>query len=180
MDGRLVLLFGPPGSGKSTQGKLLTEEKGWNWISTGAILREYGDDAMRAKLNRGELATDDEMNPLADKVVAEKASGGQTLVIDGYPRNSIQARRMLAKWPKIAKAILIDVPESEIVERIEARNRDQGDNAKATTTRINIFEQNIKSIKNVLTGGGVEWVEIDGLGTVEDVNKKIIAALRDL
>lgn len=179
-DGRLVLIFGPPGSGKSTQGQLLAKKMGWNWISTGQILKKFASEELWARLNNGELATDDEVNPLADMAVKENTIGGQTLVIDGYPRNAAQAERLIGNWPKVLAVFLLNVPKEEVCARIEARGRDGGDDRATTEKRFDIFEANIGPIRNVLEKAGVHWIEVDGVGDVEEINNRIMEKIKNV
>jgi adenylate kinase len=173
-------MFGPPGSGKSTQGQLLAKNFGWNWVSTGQILKEFGDDELRSRLSAGALATDDETNALADQAVKSKTSGGQTLVIDGYPRNSTQAERLLGLWPPVLVAISLGVPDEEVVARIKTRNRDGGDSAEATYKRLRIFSQNIPAIRRTFELGSAPWIEVDGSGSIEEVHQKIMAEIKNV
>src|SRR5215471_10229986 len=92
---RLILL-GPPGSGKGTQAKLLSQRLGLEHIATGDILREEkgrGTElGLRAKafMDRGALVPDD----LVNEIVAQRFSRSQPpqrFVLDGYPRTLAQA-----------------------------------------------------------------------------------------
>ena len=179
-DGHLVLMFGPPGSGKSTQGQLMAEAMGWNWISTGQILKQFGSDELRGRLAKGALATDDEVNALADEAVKVKTAGGQTLVIDGYPRNAVQSERLLGVWPPVLAAISMVVPDEEVITRIKTRNRDDGDSVEATHKRIRIFNQNINPIRRTIELAGVPWIEVNGMASIEEVHDRVMAEIKNV
>src|SRR5947207_11043894 len=93
---RALVLFGPPGSGKGTQAKLLVQCLGIPQISTGDMLREHiqsgdsmGIDA-RGVMRTGGLVADDKVNTLvAERLRRPDASRG--FILDGYPRTRQQA-----------------------------------------------------------------------------------------
>lgn len=95
-NGRAVILFGPPGSGKGTQAKLVQECLHLPHISTGDMLRarmqtsdELGE-TIRRLLDQGELVTDDLVNRMvAERIVEPDCSDG--FLLDGYPRTLSQA-----------------------------------------------------------------------------------------
>ena len=127
MSQRLVLL-GPPASGKGTQGRRLAERLGLAYVSTGALLRsavEEGSPLGREAapiLARHEYLPD----PLMCSIMGEwlgRHQGGW--VLDGFPR-SLPQEQYLSEWlatrgEVLDAAILLEVPESELLLRI--RNR---------------------------------------------------------
>jgi adenylate kinase len=126
---RLVLL-GPPGVGKGTQGRRLAAEKGWALISTGEILRDavargtpLGIEARR-QMDQGLLVADDVMIGLVRERSAEPdARAG--FVLDGFPRTAPQADAldaMLAQRGERLDAVLsLAAPEAELVRRLTGR-----------------------------------------------------------
>ena len=96
-----IVFFGPPGSGKGTQAKLLAEELNLLHLSTGDILREKlsKDDALSIKLKQimssGNLVSDEILNQIiADKLMSEDCSNG--FILDGYPRTISQSEFLLS------------------------------------------------------------------------------------
>jgi adenylate kinase len=92
-----LILFGPPGSGKGTQAKLLKESLGIAHISTGDMLRERvaSGDALGQTVARimqsGALVPDETVNQMvADRIEQPDCSAG--FILDGYPRTAGQAR----------------------------------------------------------------------------------------
>ncbi len=94
-----LILFGPPGSGKGTQARLLRERLGWPHISTGDMLREHvqaGDELGRevtAVMKSGQLVSDE----LVDRLVASRLlrpDVDRGIILDGYPRTVAQAAAM--------------------------------------------------------------------------------------
>ena len=99
---RAVVLFGPPGSGKGTQAKLLRERLGVPHISTGDMLRGHMDagdavgQAASALMKSGALVPD----AMVNRLVRERLAGpdcAEGFILDGYPRTEQQART-LANW----------------------------------------------------------------------------------
>jgi adenylate kinase len=94
-----LVLFGPPGSGKGTQAKLLRDRLGVPHISTGDILREHiqaGDRIgreVRARMKAGHLAPDALVNALLEERLTQPDCG-RGFILDGYPRTRSQAERL--------------------------------------------------------------------------------------
>ncbi len=125
-----LILFGPPGAGKGTQGKALAERFGIPQISTGDILRENvrmnTPLGMKAKeyMERGALVPDEVVVDMV-KVRISRDDCRRGFILDGFPRNVAQAealREMLRGIGKqIDHVIGIDVPKEEIIRRLSGR-----------------------------------------------------------
>lgn len=91
----ICLFFGPPGSGKGTQARLLSHRLGIPALSTGDLLRAAADEptpggrALKLHLAAGGFATDDMVNSIVRRRLTTGAQGG--LILDGYPRTLAQA-----------------------------------------------------------------------------------------
>lgn len=126
---RLVLL-GPPGVGKGTQGRRLATERGWALISTGEMLRDavakqtpLGKQAKQL-MDAGQLVPDDVMIGLVkERTVEPDARAGY--VLDGFPRTVPQADAlgaMLAeRSQELNMAVLLQAPDEELVRRLSSR-----------------------------------------------------------
>ena len=148
-----VLLLGPPGSGKGTQGVRLAARLGIEHIATGDLLRAEvaaGTPTGRraeAFMNSGELVPDELIMELVmPRVFAAAAAEGY--VLDGFPRTVAQAHaaRELAQRAGASPHVVIylDVPAEELTRRMLARARSQGradDTAETIAHRIEVFEQ---------------------------------------
>ena len=94
-----MVLFGPPGSGKGTQAKLLVQCLGIPQISTGDMLREHmkqGDSLgieVAGRMQSGDLVADDKVNTLVDRRLAQP-DAAKGFILDGYPRTRQQAERL--------------------------------------------------------------------------------------
>ena len=126
---RLILL-GPPGSGKGTQAKLLSERRGLVHISTGDILREavhLNKPAGRAAADymaQGLLVPDDVVNEIINDLFSG-AGRPEQFVMDGYPRTVAQAAAfdlvLRRQFLDINAVVWLVVPDDEIVVRISGR-----------------------------------------------------------
>lgn len=122
-----MVFLGPPGSGKGTQAKKLSQELGLMHISTGDILRDavknQTDLGKRAKeyMDRGELVPDNLMIALIEEVMPKE--GG--FILDGFPRTVPQAlalEEMLRGYKRdVDKVFLFDLSEEVVVERLSGR-----------------------------------------------------------
>lgn len=122
---RLLILLGPPGSGKGTQSHLL-EEQGWARISTGDLLRQIINSEnelsrkIKTTLAEGKLVKDEIVFELVKEELLKQK--GKHIVLDGFPRNLSQAK-MLMDFNKEYDIILIliNLNEAEIIRRNTGR-----------------------------------------------------------
>ncbi len=125
-----IILLGPPGAGKGTQAKMISEKYGIPQIATGDILREAvakGTElGKKAKeyMDRGELVPDEIVIGIV-KERLKQPDCEKGFILDGFPRTLAQAEaldKMLEELGKKLDAVInIDVPEEEIVKRIVNR-----------------------------------------------------------
>ena len=125
-----LILLGPPGSGKGTQGERLQEDFRLPYYATGDILRaavkegtEVGKQA-KEYMDRGDLVPDEVIiGVIAERLQGEEASDG--FILDGFPRTVPQAEALDAKMSDLRRVItgvlLIEVPEEEILRRLGGR-----------------------------------------------------------
>ena len=125
-----LILLGPPGSGKGTQGEALQEDLRLPYYATGDILRaavkegtELGKQA-KEYMDKGELVPDDVIiGVISERIQGEDASDG--FILDGFPRTVPQAEALEESIEKLGRkltaAILIETPEEEIVKRLSGR-----------------------------------------------------------
>lgn len=125
-----LILLGPPGSGKGTQGERLQEDLELPYYATGDILRaavrEGTEIGLQAKeyMDRGDLVPDEvSIGVIVERLSDQEASRG--FILDGFPRTLPQAEALDAKLEEISRrlaaVILIDVPDDEIVRRLGGR-----------------------------------------------------------
>src|SRR5262245_42189934 len=128
----IVLLIGPPGSGKGTQGKRISQQFGWRVISTGDLLRGHlkaGDEIGKraAKfVNSGSLVPDALLLEILAKAMPS-AGSALPVILDGFPRNVPQARSLDAmKDHPVRLAVHLDISFETVAQRIAKRQQLEG------------------------------------------------------
>lgn len=121
-----LILMGPPGAGKGTQGEILEKKLGISTISTGLMLRtaikeqtEVGKLAEKY-INEGKLVPDDVIVKVVKERLA-KPDCEKGFILDGFPRTTAQAEALEAAGVEIDKVLLLEVDDSKIVERLSSR-----------------------------------------------------------
>jgi adenylate kinase len=125
-----LVLLGPPGSGKGTQGERLQEDFRLPYYATGDILRaavregtELGAEA-KGYMDRGDLVTDEVMVRLiAERIARQEAADG--FILDGFPRTTGQAEALDSKLGELGReltaALVIEASDDEVVRRLGGR-----------------------------------------------------------
>jgi adenylate kinase len=125
-----LVLLGPPGSGKGTQGERLQEDFRLPYYATGDILRaavrdetELGQTA-KEYMDRGDLVPDEVIiGVITERLAESEAADG--FILDGFPRTLPQAEALDAELQKLDRgltlALLIEVPDEEVVRRLGGR-----------------------------------------------------------
>ena len=120
-----IALLGPPGAGKGTQAKRLSDKLNVPHLSTGDLLRAavaagtpLGKEADRA-MREGLLVSDDlVLRVLQERIAEPDAKRG--FILDGYPRNVPQAET-LTQITSLDRVVYFEIPEAVLVERISQR-----------------------------------------------------------
>ena len=186
---RLVLM-GPPGAGKGTQAAVVAETLGTPHVATGDIFRanvadetELGVQAKRY-MDAGEYVPDSVTNDMVrDRLVQADALGG--FLLDGYPRTVAQVEELdamlAAAGHKLDKVVALTVDTDEVVGRLMKRAAEQGrsdDTEEVIRHRLKLYADQTQPLLNLYGERGL-LVEIDGLGPVQDVTARVLAALRN-
>ena len=184
-----ILLLGPPGSGKGTQGKLLSERLGVPAISTGDILRQAVREGTplglqaQAIMAKGELVSDDLIIELIRERIG-RADAREGFILDGFPRTVTQAEAletMLSGNGDGLSAVLnFSVPEPELVERMLQRARAEGredDRPETIRERLRVYREKTEPLigyykkKNLVA-------DVPGVGTIPEITSRVENALR--
>ncbi|WP_456286973.1 adenylate kinase [Microbacterium sp. JZ70] len=183
-----LLIVGPQGSGKGTQGVLVAEAFGIPVVSTGDIFRANIKQStelglkVKAITDAGDLVPDEVTSEIVrDRLSQDDAQGG--FLLDGYPRNTTQVGHLDAflaeRGENLDAVILLDVPRDESIARIAKRAEEQGrsdDTEEAIAKRLDIYESETAPIVDVYAERGIVD-RIDGVGTLDEITARIFAAL---
>jgi adenylate kinase len=183
-----VLLLGPPGAGKGTQGVLLSQRLGLPKFATGDLLRDavargtpLGLEA-RAVMESGALVSDDLiLGVVRDELDKPEAARG--VIFDGVVRTVPQAEgveRMLAeRGRRIGHVLFLDVNDAEIMSRLDGRRSREAradDAPEAVARRLRAYREQTAPV--------LDWYEargpvhrISGMGTIEEIAERIRKAL---
>ncbi|MDW4573899.1 adenylate kinase [Microbacterium sp. M3] len=183
-----LLIVGPQGSGKGTQGIRIAEAFGVPAISTGDVFRaavaegsELGTQ-VKAIIEAGDLVSDE----LTSAVVRERLSQADAengFLLDGYPRNVAQVMHLdeflQGRDEELDAVILLDVPRDESISRIALRAREQGrtdDTEEVIANRLAIYERETSPIIGVYESRDIVD-RVDGVGTFDEITERIVSAL---
>jgi len=179
-----ILMLGPQGSGKGTQATILSKKLRVPALSMGQLLRdevgtgsELGAEIDRIINKEGKLVPD----TMALEVLRRRLSKpdvAEGYVLDGYPRNAAQYS-VFAQLDTPTHAVLIDVPFEESMARLLKRAQTEGrvdDTQELIRTRLQIYENETKPILEEYRSQGL-LREVDGVGTVEEIARRVSDAL---
>ena len=185
-----LILFGPPGAGKGTQAKRLTEKRGLPQLSTGDMLRAAIAAGTplglkcKALMDKGELVPDEVVvGIIADRYDRPDCANGA--VFDGFPRTIPQAEAldaMLARRGRRIDAVLeLKVDDAALLSRVEQRIRDGGpqradDTPETLGNRLQVYYRNTAPLLDYYRAQG-KLRTLDGMASIPDVAAQIDAAL---
>jgi adenylate kinase len=180
-----ILILGPQGSGKGTQGKRLSASHGIGHVATGDILRTAVADGtelgrrVEPILERGDLVPDDLMIDL----IRERLEREDGFVLDGFPRTLPQAEALDAMLAEIGKpldaVILLEVGDAVATGRLSGRAAEEGrpdDSPDVIRNRLRLYHELTEPVVERYRREG-RLVAVDGEGTVEAVGAAIGDAL---
>jgi len=183
-----LILLGPPGAGKGTQGHRLSARYNIPEISTGDILRAAVHQetplGLEAKgyMARGALVPDE----IIIGIVRERLAQDDTnhgFILDGFPRTLAQAEALtqLSKEQNrpIEHVISIEIPAEELLQRLTGRRQLEGrhdDTDEAIRHRLEVYQRETAPLIDYYRQQGLLRC-IVGVGTVDDISQRIIAVL---
>lgn len=190
----MIVLIGPPGAGKGTQGKRLEDKHGLKQLSTGDMLRAEvaaGTDlGKKAKsfLDSGNLVPDDVIvDMIADCIEQDDCRNG--VIFDGFPRTVAQAKaldKMLAEKGRPLTAVIeLTVDLKELVNRLQARIAQMkaagqpirtDDNEQTLINRLKVYREQTAPILPYYRDKGM-LKAVDGMASIDDVSVMIDSIL---
>ncbi|MES2295305.1 MAG: adenylate kinase [Pseudomonadota bacterium] len=188
-----LVLFGPPGAGKGTQSKILTETRGLPQLSTGDMLRaaiSAGTPlglASKALMDKGALVPDETViGIIAQRYDQPDCAKGA--VFDGFPRTIAQAEaldRMLAqRGRKIDLVLELKVDDAALLARVESRIAAGGtlradDNPETLKKRLEVYYRSTAPLLGYYGGQG-KLKSLDGMAPIGVVTAQIAEILDGL
>ncbi len=177
--------MGPPGSGKSTQGKLLAKKLGLAFVASGDVCRQMASEdtdegrEIKEYMSKGELPP---FRLLFRRVCAiletEEAKSGA--VMDGYPREEDQIyvveNYLQEKGKQIDKVIVVDLPDDEGIKRMLDRakiEKRMDDTPEIVANRLEIYHKKTKPIIDYFEKQG-KVIHVDGRPTIEEIHASIM------
>ena len=188
------VIYGPEGSGKGTQAKLLAQALSLPVYTSGDLVREAATadtkdigNVCREALNSGKYVPDKQMFILWDKKLAG-SEARKGFISDGFPRNIKQAKFFLRKAKEygynIDKVIYLKLTDEEAYIRLAKRNRKlfegsavSHDTPERISKRLEIYRVNEKEAVKFFRQKKM-LLEINGNGTIDEVFNKIKVELK--
>ncbi|KAA1419043.1 adenylate kinase [Nocardioides humilatus] len=183
-----LLIMGPPGAGKGTQAVAVAEHIGGAHISTGDIFRanvagetELGKTA-KQYMDAGKYVPDEITNAMVRDRLAEPDAAA--FVLDGYPRTAEQVAVLDDILGSLDESLdvvlsLVVADREELIQRMLKRAETSGradDTEEVIRHRQDVYEAETAVLLPIYRERGL-LVEVDGVGTIEDVQKRIFEAL---
>ncbi len=193
MTPQTIILFGPSGSGKGTQAKLLIEklkkenEREIIYLETGQRFRDFSEEASVTARKTKEIMKNGGLLPeflpiwIWTEYFIRHVSGDEHMILDGLSRRSHEApildSAMKFYERKTPKVISIEVSKEWAKERLLGRGRSD-DNGKDIESRINWYYENVIPAIEYFKNNSYYTVHtIDGEQSIEDVHNDIVKAL---
>jgi adenylate kinase len=181
-----LVLFGPPGAGKGTQSKILTEKRGLPQLSTGDMLRaaiEAGTPlglACKALMAKGELVPDETViQIIGERYDQPDCANGA--VFDGFPRTIAQAEaldKMLAERNRRIDLVLeLKVDDAVLLSRVESRIKAGGtlradDTPETLAHRLGVYYKNTAPLLDYYRNQG-KLKSVNGMAPVDEVTAEL-------
>jgi adenylate kinase len=186
-----LLIMGPPGAGKGTQAGLIAEHYSIPAISTGDIFRAMKTadtplaDQLRTIMDSGGYVNDELTNAIVATRLAEPDCDNGFL-LDGYPRTVDQVvaldEKLESKGHRLDAVISLKADTDEIVARLLKRAQIEGrtdDNEDTIRVRQQVYAEQTAPLLEIYQARGI-LVEVDGLGPIDEVSKRVFYALDNL
>jgi len=181
-----LLIMGPPGAGKGTQAKILSDKYNLIHLSTGDILRNEIDNqtsiGLDAKnyMDQGLLVPDEVLLSMMENTLTNLKESG--IILDGFPRTIPQAEGLATIFKKldlnINMVINIYVDKEILINRLIKRAEDSGrsdDTKEVIANRQNVY---LELTAPLLEFYKNEVINVDGDGTIDEVTQRVLAAIK--
>ena len=174
-----LVLIGIQGSGKSTQGNMLSHLFQIPYLSTGHIFREIAKEKtslgryMKETINAGILVPDDKTIEIVNTYLS-RPEYSRGYILDGFPRTLKQAHEFSNN---VDKVIYLKIPDKEALWRLMNRHQERADETlPALKKRIELFHKFTEPVIEYYEQQG-KLIELDGTKPIHHVNKEILENL---
>ncbi len=175
-----LVLIGIQGSGKSTQGNLLSKQLNLPYLSTGHIFRQLAKEKttlgkyIKVVINSGLLVPDEKTIEIVNSYL-KRPEYKKGYILDGFPRTLNQAKKFINN---IDKVIYLEIPEKEAIYRLVYRNSEirEDETIPAIKKRIEQFKKFTLPVLDFYREQK-KLIEIDGTQSIEAVNQEILKNL---
>ncbi|OGY18833.1 MAG: hypothetical protein A3F04_00385 [Candidatus Chisholmbacteria bacterium RIFCSPHIGHO2_12_FULL_49_9] len=189
-----IVFYGPEGSGKGTQAKLVAEKLGIPHLVSGDLVRKYAEEdhgimgrVCQEALEKGYYVADSEMYVLWKQRFKEDDTK-KGWVLDGFPRNLTQAMFLERKVEKYGQDIdavfFLDVTERESIRRLLARGRKNPDGSvhdspERIKERLKYYAKGNKAVLRYYKKRNL-LIHIDGERPIEKIHAEIMKTIKEL
>jgi adenylate kinase len=176
----MIIFVGVAGSGKSIQGRLLSQKINAKYFSMGEFLRHHVDPSIQNKMLTGELIDDHEAIQVINEDLPKADEDGEEYILDGFPRTITQADWLIEQVKKgrftIEGVVYLKASPETIVPRLLERKRPD-DNIDAIEQRIKEYNELTLPILDHLKKANIKVHDINAELPIEEVHKEIISSL---
>jgi adenylate kinase len=178
--GEIIIIMGPPGSGKGTVSKKLASKNGFTHISTGELIRNSKDEDLKKIIAKGDYIPDRIMARMLRRELG-KADLESGVVIDGFPRTIKQTKMLDSILGKLGvglnHCIYLDLSRKKSRERIlnraEKEGREDDKNPDVINKRFDEYENKTKPLLDKYRKSR-KLVKINASPGSEEVYKQVI------
>lgn len=192
-----IVFYGPEGSGKGTQAKLLAEKLHCPILTSGDLVRDaitndkgIIGEVCKQSVEEGKYVADSEMYVLWKWRLKEDDAKG-AWIMDGFPRNVEQAKFLDDKIDKygykVEFVIFLTLPEEVSYERLIKRGRQVSsgsttlhDSPERIKSRLALYKESEQAVLDYYKSTNVQLVEIDANRSIEEVHADIMKAIGEV
>lgn len=170
----MIFIFGPAGSGKSTQCELLARTLDRDWRSVGELCRQKFPDYTK----NGDMVPEPELARAIKQEIDAVHASGRDLVFDGQPwsRKGTEIMLNLGIFDNIKAIFLLDVPREELLTRLASRGRSD-DRLEIWEKKIDMYFTRITDFLVPLRSAELPLITVSGLGTPDEVSARLLSIL---
>ena len=187
-DFKVIILMGRSGCGKGTQAKLLQKKFGFDYLSSGDLLRartkidDFSGQKLKKVMSQGNLAPTFLISYIWSEKIREikNKPNLKGLIIDGSPRSLLEAELTSDifewyEWSDI-KVILLDISDEEAFNRLTKRQRFD-DKIEAIRSRLDFYKNDVQPTIDYYEKQG-RLIKVNGQQSIEEVHQEIWSQLK--